>query len=1070
MTRPLTNELLLAHVAERLGSTSTATDHLLLTRWRVLGLCEYLLGSPDGEADHLSIEALKVFARDGAGPSTDQALFRAGVAVARATAPSMGSSVLPSIASAKRAEVLAQLREYERPGSEAIQRALHALPSLRDRLRRPPAGELLAGIRHRLELVAELAADASRSERERCRAASAILYLDELHDAIPDALGPIGLLDDDFALRVVLDELSARTEDMRLHWTERISALWDDLPFLQGMQLNRDGEPVATTWLDRINSYISYSHVLDRRDKLLVLVQPSVACSPLHAILSLIGLLVLDSLTSSKDTLRLLRVGQVYEIDGKYHCRFKGISEDPDPRVRGCLTLCFRDDKTIYRTAAIAGRMIEVPERPLSAAKVFASEVPWRDAEPIQRFFNWPEAIGAASISTRIILVTTQQQAMEMFQGIKSNGVGLLDESLVRCTGLTPSTSVLAGGFVLVVPNLTVARHLVDQGIGVYAIVVDGYERLHRGRYDLPFLMKKASPPVIVWSFTGYYPTDPPMWLPEHRRFEVSPEDLTSILELDGEIDDSMAPSRASLWEAATGPSLRKVLVDPSGEERELLNAIEEFLGKVRQSSGLPEYWKYHLISSATMLRLFATATPAYWSDIRDIAASWKAGFDEQWITLRPHIAQELEPIAQSHQRILETLNRVSTERNTKAEALLSFLAREAEDEDWWLVCDRPEQVKLAGRLSCEAGASGFKPAQLRDLGVCRPCIVVGWRNVSFGRRLLAHTPCHLFALVSEQEGRSWDRITRHAREISGESLLEAVGQQPRGRELPREPIEADPIWSEIVPSHGIDVSEGERSLVPCIFVWLADEVEGKVLARDARVLMEIRDQAKEIPAHRIKPEDRIILGLGSTRWSPADEFTGAVIEAVEESHPDLVRNAKEWRRALQRLREDRQWSLEVLKSKLDEVGVTRGLQTLEGWLRVDQAAPIGPLHIHKELDAIWKLLGGTYTQSSAAGIAEACSRLRSLRSAAGRALLMRWQGRKVGLGMNEAWLDNLVERLRQEVQVHEVDAVTYGCVPETMLGWWITPELAAAFELTNPPFLVHEAADDTVSEDDWSG
>jgi hypothetical protein len=157
---------------------------------------------------------------------------------------------------------------------------------------------------------------------------------------------------------------------------------------------------------------------------------------------------------------------------------------------------------------------------------------------------------------------------------------------------------------------------------------------------------------------------------------------------------------------------------------------------------------------------------------------------------------------------------------------------------------------------------------------------------------------------------------------------------------------------------------------------------------------------------------------------------------------------------------------LQTLRTKLEEIGVARGLQTLESWLDLDQAAPIGPRHIHKELNAIWGFLAGGYTKSSAAGVAEACSRLRSLRSAAGRALLKLWQGRRVDLGVNEARLDDLVERLRQEVQVHEVEAVTSGCAPEAMLGWWITPDLAAAFELTETP-SVHEDTEDLVSEDD---
>jgi hypothetical protein len=52
-----------------------------------------------------------------------------------------------------------------------------------------------------------------------------------------------------------------------------------------------------------------------------------------------------------------------------------------------------------------------------------------------------------------------------------------------------------------------------------------------------------------------------------------------------------------------------------------------------------------------------------------------------------------------------------------------------------------------------------------------------------------------------------------------------------------------------------------------------------------------------------------------------------------------------------------------------------------------------------------------------------------------------------VELGVDEAWLDDLVERLQQEVQVYEVDGVAWGRVPASMVGWWISTELAARLE-----------------------
>ena len=37
----------------------------------------------------------------------------------------------------------------------------------------------------------------------------------------------------------------------------------------------------------------------------------------------------------------------------------------------------------------------------------------------------------------------------------------------------------------------------------------------------------------------------------------------------------------------------------------------------------------------------------------------------------------------------------------------------------------------------------------------------------------------------------------------------------------------------------------------------------------------------------------------------------------------------------------------------------------------------------------------------------------------------------------------DLIDQLRLKVQVHEVDIITFGEVPESMLGCWVTPELA---------------------------
>lgn len=1033
---------LLERVSERLAATSTATDQLLFTRWRVLGLCQFIVGGGTGTAEELSVQALDLFVREGSGRSTDAALRRAGSAIAQATTVFSGS-VLPQIAPDKQEEVRRRLESYKALGTSVIDQAMAALPALRTRLQQSTEGALLAGIQYRLELVAALAADTRRLQLERERASAAILYLDELHDAIPDTLGQIGLLDDDFALRLVLEEIDEHTEEERLHWAERISALWNDLPFLRGVRLRRDKTLVATTWLDRINSYVSYTHALDGTEQPMILVQPSVACSPLHSIVSLIGLLVLEGLTSSRDLLESLQIGQVYEIDGHFYAKYEGtLNRPPTP---GWLRLKFRDSVFIL-PPTLADRMVASADHRLSPGKTFAAQRAASDAEPIQKFFNWEEAIGAASLSSRVLLVTSRQRATELLGGVRSNGISLLDDGLVRFAGTNPNSDLIRSGLVLVVPSLAVARHVVDQGLVAQAVVVDGYERLHRGRHDIPFLLMRPSPPaVIVWSATGYYPDGPSSRLLEHRRLQVAHDDLSCILELDGDLSDD-APSRASLWEAATVSGIEKVRAPWSLEEQELLESIEQLTRSVRSLAELPDYWKYHLFSSATTLRALIAATPTHWSDIREFVASWDESFKEQWNGLRRRSAEQLEPIAHAQAAIVEGVERVSAEKNSKAQELFKFLEKKGDDA-WRLVFDRPEQVRLAGRLLRREKVRGVEPLLLRDLAVCKACIVVGWRSYSFGRRLAAHTPRRLVAIVDESEAKRWDRLQsqRGGSLAPGESLLEAVGHTHLHEGEPPEPLARETNEEDLDWLDDASTEEDAQKRVPCVFIWLADERHGKVLARDARVLVEDGDQAREKPAHRIVPEDRVILGSGASRWSPAEEFTHSVVEAIQSSHPELVHDVQEWRRSLKALQENRRWTTEELRDELAKVGVTRETQTLDGWLRLDRASPIGPQHIRQEIEAIWPLISG-HTGRSAGDIADACARLRKLRLAAGRALLKFWKGCAVDLGIDDAWFEDLIDQLRQAVLVHEVEAVSLGEVPEAVLGWWVGHELAERY------------------------
>ena len=1041
---------LLVRVAKRLNSEKVSTDYLLTTRWCVLTLAQYLAGAPAGEAETVSAHALELYGQQGPGRRTDAALRRATAAVA-ATGESTTESVLPQLTSTVREDVILQLRKYATFGQPVVARATRALPTVRGRLARCPTGALSAGLQHRLELVARIACDPDRSATQRLRAASAILYLDEIHDAIPDTLGHIGLVDDDFAFRVVLDEIGEHDAHAQLHWAERIASLWTDLPFLRGVDLRRDDRAITTTWFERLNSYVAYRHALNRSSTPLVLVQPSVACAPLHTIVTLMGLAVLDGLTSSGGYVEPLVIGQVYEVDGRFRVQYDGTIEgSPAP---GWLRLKFDRSVVALRPPAIAARMRPVAGGWLSQNKGFPP-VNVHDAEPIQKFFGWPEAIGATAIPARVMLVTSKQRATALFGRVESNGLSCLDNGLVRLVGLTPDADEARTALVLVVPTLRVARELLDLGIDACAVVIDGYNRLSQGRHDLPFFAGRSSPPpIITWSANGDLPDEKPAWLSPHRRLGVDAAELAHILELDDELDESRVPLRESLLEAATFVGIERFESQLAPAEVDVVQTIDAFLQELRASEAVPTYWKYYLFSTTTILRGLVVCTPASWQDIRSYSNECDEAFRERYDELTPRGRQDLAFVMAGRRSIKESISAVSCAYNSRVSDLVTFLEHQ-QSAEWHVVLDRPEHVRALGRV-VRCRSLPVRPVLVQDLDVCQQCIVIGWRNLQLGRRLRAHTPQRVVALATDDEWTRWKRLELYATPARDGSLLEVVGGAPPVGPARHGEPSTDVLEEEEAEEMALEkwrdresADEVREKRVACIFVWPVDEPRGKVLARDGRVLVSTGGQAGEKIAHRVTTGDNVILGAGSRRWSPADEFTQHVVLAVDAARPDVVRKAREWRVALRKLRESQNWTIEQLQRRLEGVGVHRELPTVDGWLRLEKAAPIRPQAYRTELPALWKLVG-RYAERSCTEVVEACRNLHGLHRAARNVLFDSETRDLTGLGIDEEKLGELVQRIRQEMDVHMVDSTGEGRVPESMIGWWITPDIAEGFAAT---------------------
>ena len=1034
---------LLSRVSEQLIKTPTSTDHLMLRKWRVFSLCQYLLGGSELELETACRSALEAFLSHVPGSECDKALEAASAVISHVEGSrDPRETVLPSLSKEKLVAVSMHLDSLMEEKAVTIERALQILPPVRERIYKMTEALLLPGIRHRFNLIMTVLVDSDREESFRIRAAAVVLYINEVNDVIHDNLSVIGLIYDDYALRLVLKEINGNKTDLYLHWSEKIISLWIELPFLNGVKLQRDDNPISVTWLDRVNSFVSYSHVLGTDQNILVLLQPSIACSPLHMIISLIGLLVLDAVTSSIRQSYNLHLGQIYEIDGTF-VQFEGFEDQYSTRkgwlrllVRGCIEIQKPD---------VATRMVPVEKHRLSSIREYSIHAQTMQSDPLKRFFDWDHAIEPASLTTLLVIVASRQRAIEVLKGVQSNGVHLLEHGLVRFISTVSGKVDTYGSLVFVVPSLSTVRILLDQGIQIQAVLIDGYDHLNNGRHDLPFLTnRQKAPAIIIWSVTGYYPEATPTWLPPHMKLEVSADDLADILELDDECTDLI---HSSLWEAATGGQINLYYTPLSPDEIKIIVAIKDYLKKIETSECLPEYLKYYLITFASTLKILIAANPTEWSEIKRFATVWSLSIDEKWSSLRPSALQALASLHNVEKDVVRLINNVMETVNSRASGLVEFLTQTVSEKDsWYFVCDRPEQVKAAASTFRALGIlPRVQPILLRELSVCKNCIVAGWVSSSFTRKLQAHTPRVVIAVIDEAERYRWERIGDARQTGMTHTLLGAVSSdQKKGVSAGLAPA-TQLVWDD-KSNPKIDARWDNNERIPCVLLWVIGEPNVKVLEPHDRVIVEEEEIVCERVATRLRPDERVILSLGTSRWSPSEEFTGAIMDAVRTSNPDLVKAAKEWRQSLFKVINERHLSIPQLRTLLASLGIERESQTIEGWLDIERASPIAPRGMKTELSLLWPLIE-KYVVCSFDEISAACGRLRSLRAASERALLQHWKGRSVGLEIEETWLDEIVDRLRQEVHVYEVEAIVLGQLPPEMIGWWIPRSMAESVE-----------------------
>lgn len=1023
---------ILNEVFKAIKSVSVETDSHLLSIWRVTYLCQITAISDDPSIVESCLNSLRCFCSSGLTSqfNADLQITLAGIRHQLNEQNSFG----PFLNRGRAKEALGILERLSASSSISTEKALTKLPYIFSRVSSATEKLPLFGLEHRLTVAHSVLTSASYSDEQKLLVASAIYYFDEEEDAINDSLCVVGLLDDDFVLQSCLSKAGV-DRAIYLHWAEHILSLWEDVPFLVGMNLIDGKEELRTTWLDRANAYVAYKHAISEELSPLLLLQPSTAISPVYTLMALAGVGVLDSVTSYKDMVSTLELHATYTLDG-HVVEYDGSMEDG--QAAGWLKLKFKDGHC-YAPPSLGLRMAKSSLKKLSESRKFSSGRIGKD--PVQEFFGWPDPIFSSFIEKKVILVATRQRAEGLFGNLTSNGVSPLASGIVRLSPTeTDASTNFDGSLIVVAHSLEAARNLLESGINPIAVFVDGYEHLNRGHHALPFISRQRSP-IILWSPSGYFPLRPPAWLTDFKKVETSADEILEMILF----EERLSGNVAQLTSLTEHSHLRHVVASTSSENL-IVEKLDELIDSLSQNQVLPGYLVFFLLSKIKAVKSLVVNTPSDWQSVRTKFSELVGSVGEKMSKSRS--AGNLVAIKAGLSELYEFVKSLPDGLNSKGIGLKEFIKESQSTHGWTIACTDRSQANATEDFVQSQNLTNVSVQITGELPEFSNVIVTSWPGLRQARRVFSHSPKTIATVGAETENEKWNRLLRLPyATCGGQSILSATGFSG----LPSAPAVPD-IDEPEVEEMRFETPTGisNHPSIPCTLLWLTTEDRVKILPRDSRVYIETGGQLKAMGASKIAGGCRVVLSPDSDRWSPSDEFTEAVVSSVRQSRPDLVEKAKDWRLALHSFMRSNGLSSTVLSSKLDRIGISREIETVERWLDISSATPIAPQSTRRDLELLWPLIK-PFAKYSLDEIEAACTHLRQVRRSSGQLLVAIWNNQAPPSGFGDPTLEAIVARLQRHVGLFEVSHVELAEVPEPLMGWWVPAALARHYLMIEP-------------------
>jgi uncharacterized membrane protein YkvA (DUF1232 family) len=892
------------------------------------------------------------------------------------------------------------------------------------------------GIARRAELALSVLDDPSRPPDDRRLAAAALVYLLERDDLIPDDLGALGMLDDDYVLRSVVRHLFPGDPSQGAHWAELAASVLQEVPLLENLRLTRGGANEAITWFDRANAYLAYRHVAAGGADPLVLVTPSAETSPTYALITLLAYALLDDLTTPSSSTASFSAGDVVCVDGKDHARFLGRS----PGHTHLVTLEFRDGRR-HISASWLHRLTPAPDWKGRLSK--ATCLP-KGEEPVQRVFGWDDAIGMSAFASSVVFVGRRELAARMLGGLEANGIDLIERRLV--TFLDRSGMPIDGGAagpLVVSPSLEAVRGFCASGHAVRALLVHGARRLSAEKWHLPFLaFRQGRPAVVCWAEIAECSQITMDRLPRPLHVVCwTKDEIAEVVRMHVPGDNGPVPRELRpLARAARVPRVTETSVLRPPAEAKLAAQLSRVLRIVSERWASADFLTYRVAQIVGRLRDLLATTPTRGDLAKPVIRERLRQLDELWRDASEayrHESAELEAAIGDISSLLEALD-----DGPLAKALaLSATAKTIGTRPLHVICMDPMDAELAAEhLNRESSLVIRASSDLVTGEEVAWCVVPGWIRTRGALRVEQASPANLTLLLDDDERRKWSAFRTRAHPggegLAWQSAQAALQGTPAVPALPNEEFDSGLIN---VPSGALSAHRSNE--IDCALVWLDDESLPRALPVDGRVLVLGSDRWVQRTPPELEPGDQIVL---PTSYGDSDAqrlLARELMVAIDGRNPALVAKAREWRRCLEVLAQREDLDAEALSRRMARVGVQRGEQTVGAWLDELGSDIIQPQDPEPTLRALWTLIG-PLARFSVEEVIEAGRALRRLHQQAGHATWAAWKGARPTVPVDDAWLMEWARKARTRAQRHVVDQVMEGRVARELIGWPIPDQV----------------------------